>query len=211
MCAEIWCFWPLTASTTSEVKNAHAHVATQRILNKFIGIKFSIGCMVWPWCCLNQHWTTMSLINKIGSALQKGQLEISHVIQLEFFRANVDHLGLTKMLHFVHCLHVWMTETWLSPTIEENIGIHIHTKKCLFCWIAYVTVSQWTELVKSCLVSCNAQSHLICNHFFRKVGLQTRNFFLVREKLTRKIGGFYTINHLFSGWRKVVLQTQIFF
>ena len=40
------CFWPLTASITSEVKNNHAHVTTQRILNKFIGIKFSIG-YVW--------------------------------------------------------------------------------------------------------------------------------------------------------------------
>ena len=42
------CFWPLTASITLEVKNNHAHVTTQRILNKFIGIKFSIACMVWP-------------------------------------------------------------------------------------------------------------------------------------------------------------------
>ena len=29
------CFWPLTASMTLEVKNNHAHVTTQRILNKF--------------------------------------------------------------------------------------------------------------------------------------------------------------------------------
>ena len=42
----------------------HAHVTTQRILNKFIGIKFSIGCMVWPRCCLFQHSTTMSFINE---------------------------------------------------------------------------------------------------------------------------------------------------
>ena len=27
-------------------------VTTQRILNKFIEIHFSVGCMVWPWCCL---------------------------------------------------------------------------------------------------------------------------------------------------------------
>ena len=59
------CFWPLKASMTSEVKNNHAHVTTQTILNKFIGMKFSIGCMVWPRCCLFQDSTTMSPIYKI--------------------------------------------------------------------------------------------------------------------------------------------------
>ena len=42
------CFWPLTASMTSEVKKKYAHVLTHKILNKFNEIKFSIGCMVWP-------------------------------------------------------------------------------------------------------------------------------------------------------------------
>ena len=37
------CFWPLKASMTSEVKNDSAHVTTQKILNEFIGMKFSIG------------------------------------------------------------------------------------------------------------------------------------------------------------------------
>jgi hypothetical protein len=45
VCAEI-CFCPLTASTTSEVKNVCAHIITQDICNKFIEIKFSVGCMV---------------------------------------------------------------------------------------------------------------------------------------------------------------------
>mgnify|MGYP001245625775 CR=1 FL=1 len=31
-----------------EVKNNHTHVATQKILYKFIEINFSVGCMVWP-------------------------------------------------------------------------------------------------------------------------------------------------------------------
>ena len=65
MCAKIWCFWPLTASTTSEVKNDHAHVITQDIWNKFIEINFCVGCMVSQPNCLFQHSTTMSLINKI--------------------------------------------------------------------------------------------------------------------------------------------------
>ena len=43
----VGCFWPLTASMTSEVKNNYAHVIMQYICNKFIGSKFSVGCMVW--------------------------------------------------------------------------------------------------------------------------------------------------------------------
>ena len=43
------------ASITMEVKNSHAHVTTQRILNKFIKINFSVACMVWLWCWLFWH------------------------------------------------------------------------------------------------------------------------------------------------------------
>ena len=34
------CFWPLTASMTSEVKNNYAYVITQGICNKFIEVNF---------------------------------------------------------------------------------------------------------------------------------------------------------------------------
>ena len=40
------CFWPLTASMTSEVKNNNAYVITQDICNKFIEVNFGVGCMV---------------------------------------------------------------------------------------------------------------------------------------------------------------------
>ena len=36
------CFWPLTASMTSEVKINYAYLITQGICNKFIEIKFSV-------------------------------------------------------------------------------------------------------------------------------------------------------------------------
>ena len=55
--------WPLIASITSEVKNDHVHVTTQRILNKFIEANFSAGCLVWP--CLFRPLTTSKIINKI--------------------------------------------------------------------------------------------------------------------------------------------------
>ena len=34
-------------------------------LNKFIEVNFSVGCMVWPWCCLLQPLTTSKTINKM--------------------------------------------------------------------------------------------------------------------------------------------------
>ena len=62
--AQIWCFWPLTASTISEVKNDHAHLITQDICNKFIEIKFSVGCMVCPWLRLLHHQLPVKLLIK---------------------------------------------------------------------------------------------------------------------------------------------------
>ena len=59
------CFWPLTASITLEVKNNHAYVTTQRILNKFIEINFLVGSMVWPWWCLFQHWLPAKILIRI--------------------------------------------------------------------------------------------------------------------------------------------------
>ena len=40
------CFWPLTASMTSEVKKNHAHGYPYRNLRKFSETNFSIGYMV---------------------------------------------------------------------------------------------------------------------------------------------------------------------
>ena len=40
------CFWPLTASMTSEVKNNYAYYIPQDICNKFIELKFFVECMV---------------------------------------------------------------------------------------------------------------------------------------------------------------------
>ena len=38
------CFWPPTASMTSEVKNNYAYVITQDICNKFIEVTFFVEC-----------------------------------------------------------------------------------------------------------------------------------------------------------------------
>ena len=40
------CFWPLTASMTSEAKNNYAYNIPQDICNKLIEVKKIVGCMV---------------------------------------------------------------------------------------------------------------------------------------------------------------------
>ena len=64
--------WPL--ATSVEDKNNHAHVTTPIILYKFIEVNFSVGCMVWPWCCQFQDSTTMSLMNRIIDSWQLRQI-----------------------------------------------------------------------------------------------------------------------------------------
>ena len=77
-----------------EVKNNCAHVTTQRILNKFIELNFSVGCMVWPWCCLFQDWTTNKNIDEIEQFTNLGWLTLNSMKQL-LGRARVT-LGLAK-------------------------------------------------------------------------------------------------------------------
>ena len=57
LCVEIWCFWPLTASTTSEVKNDHTHIFKQGICNKFIEVNFCVEHTVWWPNRICQDWT----------------------------------------------------------------------------------------------------------------------------------------------------------
>ena len=62
------CFWPLTASMTSEVKKNHAHVYPYRNLSNFSEINFSIWPMVWPWIALSVHQDFLgNKINEHGS------------------------------------------------------------------------------------------------------------------------------------------------
>ena len=84
---------PLAASM--EVKNNHAHVTTPIILYKFIEVNFSVGCMVWPWCCQFQHSTTMSLINKIF-------LHFLHIHNCIFFYPGPWSLCNLPRLYFNH-------------------------------------------------------------------------------------------------------------
>ena len=54
------CFWPVTASMTSDVKNDYAYVITQGICNKFIEVKVCVKGMVSQPNRLFQPLTTMA-------------------------------------------------------------------------------------------------------------------------------------------------------
>ena len=95
--AAIFCFCLLTVSTTSEVKNDHAHVIKQDICNKFIEINFCGGCMVSQPNCLWKDLPTVSLINKmldespvesIHNKYNNQPLGILNNFILEFSKAN---------------------------------------------------------------------------------------------------------------------------
>ena len=91
-----------------EVKNNHAHVTTQRILNKFMEINFSVGCMVWLWWCLFQPMTTSKNIDEISSPLNIkirwptqpfwSQLSPSSSILLQYITAGAECYTFTFLL-----------------------------------------------------------------------------------------------------------------
>ena len=116
------CFCPLTDSIASEVKNDHAHVTSQRIFNKFIEVNFSVGCTVWPWCCLFQPLTTSKTINKtvlknILLALRTGIiLELASLIllfELDYFKL---HNFMHKLFGGLELPHV----DWMYPSIPAQ-------------------------------------------------------------------------------------------
>ena len=94
-----------------EIKNNHAHVTTQRILNKFIEINFSVGCMVWPWWCLFQHGQPVKIL-----------------IRWKYFRKYFNSLSLCNQtyslqhsgLQYVHILDVHLCKYLPRHTMFMN-------------------------------------------------------------------------------------------
>ena len=116
MGAEIKCFWPLTSSITSEVKNDHAYVTTQNILNKFIEVNLSMyGLVV---MLSNSTQTTMSHIYKIKEMGKTSQTQQDLTFK---FSISISWLTFHKILHnhlpiseFVtrHLKSSWLDEFW---------------------------------------------------------------------------------------------------
>ena len=65
-----------------KIKNNHAHVTTQRVLNKFTEINFSVKCMVWLRFCLFQDLTTSKNIDikmaALATKVEDTNLKIHH-------------------------------------------------------------------------------------------------------------------------------------
>ena len=102
------CFWPLTASTTSEAKINYAYVITQGICNNFIEVNFCMGPMVWP---PNRplHRCTLDLF-----ALNPFKLQHSQLVSLW----KPSHCGYKKWYcHFYSC-QINKSDSWLQ--FEKN-------------------------------------------------------------------------------------------
>ena len=74
------CFWPLIASMTPEVQRNHAHVTTQRIVNKFID---EIFYMVYDLAVMlsipsRSKITTRAFINKMEQSFGSLQTVLWH-------------------------------------------------------------------------------------------------------------------------------------
>ena len=69
-------FWLLTASITSEVKSNYAYVITLDICNKFIEIKFSVRCMVWPSTSPFQPERILKILIRYGQ--NQNKIEYNH-------------------------------------------------------------------------------------------------------------------------------------
>ena len=72
----LWCFWPLTGFSEIKIKNKRLQVTAQTFLNKFIEMKFSVGCMVSQPNHLLQRLTAMSLINEIPNRKENKEVDL---------------------------------------------------------------------------------------------------------------------------------------
>ena len=126
-----------------EVKNNYAHVTIQRILNKFIEINFSFGCMVWPWCCLFQdllpvkYWwdmlnTAFPVVPKRVEIIQTHPnpdllLEGPGLIGLMsiYFICGRRRLTLPSTICFSACMQLVHSE---SLVCSENLWMPFHLK-----------------------------------------------------------------------------------
>ena len=114
MGAEIKCFWPLTSSITSEVKNDHAYVTTQNILNKFIEVNLSMyGLVV---MLSNSTQTTMSHINKIKEMGKTSQTQQDLTFK---FSISISWLTFHKILHNHLPISEFVTRYLKSSWLDE--------------------------------------------------------------------------------------------
>ena len=150
------CFWPLTASMTSEVKKNHAHVYPYRNLRSFSEINLSIGPMVWPWIALSVHQDILGLLIRYKQASRKNYSSSTYRI-LQILPATFFEWKSHRKWHFrPHDCPVWIWNSkimkieitqeglkliifYLSKIVslsayERGNQIHIWTKNSKYFW-----------------------------------------------------------------------------
>jgi hypothetical protein len=117
-----------------EVKNNHVHVTTQKFLNKFIDINFSVGCMVWLWWCLFQDLTTSKNIDEICFILpleiwKKHPQKCDTLAKLQKFSVlscwPKSQFCFIKIAHCANYIHWFWVQTfhWRTPFILQVIDL----------------------------------------------------------------------------------------
>ena len=146
MCSKIWCFWPLSASTTSEVKNDHAHVIMQGFCKKFIEVNF---CLEHVWfhsqilcsnvqlpCLLSIRCvsTDGSILNNKNSLFQR-RSAACHI----YILSSQGNFFLSISLLWPTWRLVQKSQRWLQNPLLEPSAIAWHKLEKEFRYIVYYT------------------------------------------------------------------------
>ena len=136
LCVKIIFFWPLTASTTSDVKNDHAYVITQGICNKFIEVNFFVGCMVW-WPNLFLYYEeSLVLSSNLNSKLFRFHCVRPNVYLWCRHKNTINWKSLSHQSHqylknggvYVYtCLHPNKIKIKSLMKIVKNKGVNVYT------------------------------------------------------------------------------------
>ena len=174
-----------------EVKNKHAYITTQRILNKFIEINASVGCMFWFWYYVYFNTNYQLLIRFLVLV----EIELKHFLlnsacppSFQTFQRSGNWMGFSQ--------EFWMT--WkrflidslklsmpLCPPTFVNFTVHNEQfkqykrrKKSIFSkflsaktFIKFLINKKWNSFLKSGIKTTNRiKENLkfgLCNEFIR--------------------------------------------
>ena len=110
----------------------------QRILNKFIEVNFSVGCMVWPWCCLFQPLTTSKTIKV--HIFWEGHKILRNLHQLFDWHYIGQIIG-GDFANFFGLLRIY--ELYLEKLLWKQIS----GKSCAWVWIYTLKFKSWKDSI----------------------------------------------------------------
>ena len=112
------CFWPLTASMTSEVKNNYAYVITQDIFNNFIEVNFCVECMVSQPNRLLQRSTTTQFAKSCKTPFSHSISFHSLVIPTWIMKR--IEMELTWLVWLLPIPTIW--QNWIESFLKEQFS-----------------------------------------------------------------------------------------